>query len=447
MKRLAVALLATCALSAAAPMSGAGAATLPACSLDGFDWRNDAVFAASRDPATRSQRIETLVCRTLSLNELGSADHRYRVLHAKVYDPRPGAEGTPGIEQSVNFFAVSRVTATGDEPVGRFLVPYDISRDAPLFDLRLTLVDREPVLSLGRDVPVAYRLTPTGIVAFDAHGWVAKAREFAVSGTAIGQVRLVDFERMAGYLAVFPANADDPRRPGSAVADSKLIKAYLAFEGGALVVRRTELVDRGEIQDVEETTSIVETEEWAKAQRRRLPAGTEPCDIAGWSVDTDTAGLNVRAEPSARGRVVGRVPPAWTVPARNGDPGETYRAEFKIAGYRDGWFLIRDITAPGADYGERYPRSRPQPYRGQGWVSARMVGAALANGGLSPGRLMQAPDAHSAVREVRRGGEPISTGDIVQRLHACSAGWGLVEVEGVRGWWKGLCSNQVTNCS
>jgi hypothetical protein len=26
--------------------------------------------------------------------------------------------------------------------------------------------------------------------------------------------------------------------------------------------------------------------------------------------------------------------------------------------------------------------------------------------------------------------------------------WGLVESEdGVRGWWRSLCSNQVTNCS
>lgn len=35
-----------------------------------------------------------------------------------------------------------------------------------------------------------------------------------------------------------------------------------------------------------------------------------------------------------------------------------------------------------------------------------------------------------------------------KRSLACSGLWGLVESEdGVRGWWRALCSNQVTNCS
>ena len=35
-----------------------------------------------------------------------------------------------------------------------------------------------------------------------------------------------------------------------------------------------------------------------------------------------------------------------------------------------------------------------------------------------------------------------------KRILACSGVWGLVEShDGVRGWWRALCSNQVTNCS
>ena len=35
-----------------------------------------------------------------------------------------------------------------------------------------------------------------------------------------------------------------------------------------------------------------------------------------------------------------------------------------------------------------------------------------------------------------------------RRILACSGLWGLVEShDGVRGWWRALCSNQVTNCS
>ncbi len=94
------------------------------------------------------------------------------------------------------------------------------------------------------------------------------------------------------------------------------------------------------------------------------------------------------------------------------------------------------ITAPGVAYGERYPRSLPQAPRGQGWVSARLVGAALANGSLPAGRLHQAPNDNSAYANVSRQDSPVGTGDPVQRLHACSGIWGLVEVGGHRGWWR-----------
>lgn len=440
MKRLLVALLSSCALSA-----GASAATLPPCSMDGFDWRNDRVFAESRHPSVRNQRVERLICQTTEVYEPGAGDVRLRILRGKVH--QPAGDGSAGVEESVNLYTVSRVTPQGEEPVGRFLAAYDISRDRPLINPRLATVDGEPILTLGHGVATAYRLTPAGIVPFDSHGWMPRARELAGPGLSFGQVRLTDFERMAGYVSVFPLGSDDPARPASELTDHKLLKASLAFEGGRLVVRSVERVDRAEIQDVEESAAIAGIEETAAEARKRLPSGTEPCQISGWSIDADPAGLNVRSEPSARGRVLGRVPPAWNAAGRDGDEGTNYRAEFDIAGYRDGWFFIRNIRAPGTDYGERYPRSRPQPYRGQGWVSARFVGAALANGGLPSGQLLQAPNQHAAATSVTRQGEPISTGDIVRRLHACSGHWGLIEIEGVRGWWNGICSNQVTNCS
>jgi hypothetical protein len=441
-KRLVLAVAATAALSV-----GAQASNLPPCSMDGVDWRNDRVFAESRHPAIRHQRVDVLTCRTTEVYEPLSGDVRLRVVRAKVYEPRSGVEGSPGIEQGVNLYTVSRATPQGEAPVGRFLAAYDVSRDRPFIDPSVGIVDGEPVLTLGRNVATAYRLTAGGIVPFDAHAWVARATETLERNLVAGQVRHVDFTRMAGYLAVFPAGSDDPARPGSERTDLKLLKAHLAFENGQLVVRSVERVGRNEIQDVEESAAIADIEESFAASRRLLPRGTEPCYLHAWSADTDPAGLNVRDEPSERGRVLGRVPPAWTAPGRDGDPGTTYRSEFEIAGYRDGWFFIRKIKAPGEDYNERYPRSRPQPFRGQGWVSARLVGGALSNGGLPNGRLMQAPNAHAAYREVTRSGEPITTGDIVQRLYACSGNWALIEMEGVRGWWNTICSNQVTNCS
>jgi hypothetical protein len=43
---------------------------------------------------------------------------------------------------------------------------------------------------------------------------------------------------------------------------------------------------------------------------------------------------------------------------------------------------------------------------------------------------------------------PLDTDGGPKRIFACSGHWGLVESQdGVRGWWRRLCSNQVTNCS
>jgi hypothetical protein len=442
MRRLILTVLSSCIL-----ISGAQATNLPSCSLEGFDWQGDPVLAESRHPATRHHRISGLICRTTEVYEPMAGEVRLRVLRAKVYQAGSGGDGSPGVQESVNLFTVSRVTPQGEVPVGRFLARYDISRDRPFIDPAVGVVDGEPILTLGRNVATAYRITTGGIVPFDAHAWVGKAAGTLERNFVAGQVRLVDFTRMAGYLAVFPADSDDPARPGSERTDLALVKAHLAFENGQLVVKSVERVHRNEIQDVEESAAIADIEESFASARRRLPRGTEPCYLNAWSIDTDPAGLNVRAGPSERSRVLGRVPPAWTAPGRDGDPGTTYRSEFEIAGYRAGWFLIRKIKAPGEDYNERYPRSRPQPFRGQGWVSARHVGGALSNGGLPTGRLMQAPNAHAAFRDVARNGEPISTGDIVQRLYACSGNWALIEMEGVRGWWNTICSNQVTNCS
>jgi hypothetical protein len=42
---------------------------------------------------------------------------------------------------------------------------------------------------------------------------------------------------------------------------------------------------------------------------------------------------------------------------------------------------------------------------------------------------------------------PKSPASAFTRILACSGLWAPVEKRGVRGWWRGLCANQVTNCS
>ncbi|MDP3547102.1 MAG: hypothetical protein Q8S29_13070 [Phreatobacter sp.] len=417
---------------------------LPPCSLGETDWRTDPVFQASRHPSQRHLPVRDLRCRTVESSLWPFGADKLRIVQAKVFEARESGEG---VEQSVNLFMLVRETTSGAHVMARFLEPYDVSRDKPFFHTLVHAREDGVLVELGEKVPSAYRISGDRVSRIDAHAWVAGVGAAAGTGWVTGPVRKVDFGQMRGFVSIFRLGSDDPARPGSAFDAGQAIEVKLALEGDRLVSQGAEVVEPHMVQDVEHWTGFVELQEEARQTRRRLPPRTEPCDIAGWSADSDPAGMNVRAAPNATARIVGRIPPPWKAPDSSGDTSDTYRAEFRIVGFRDGWFLIRDITAPGVAYGERYPRNRPQPYRGQGWVSARLVGAALANGGLVPGQLHQAPSEHAATRAAMRQGEPVSTGDIIERLHACSGNWGLVEIEGVRGWWNGICSNQVTNCS
>ena len=88
------------------------------------------------------------------------------------------------------------------------------------------------------------------------------------------------------------------------------------------------------------------------------------------------------------------------------------------------------------------------PIWGRGWVSANLVDAAFANGGLADGSLRQAPHPDARRTLVKdKAGQRIGVDSAISRVFACSGPWGLVETNGVVGWWRGLCSNQVTNCS
>ena len=65
------------------------------------------------------------------------------------------------------------------------------------------------------------------------------------------------------------------------------------------------------------------------------------------------------------------------------------------------------------------------------------------------GGLFQAPhiDAKWTPALNEYGGEIGADGG-PKRILACSGLWALVESHnGVRGWWRRLCSSQVTNCS
>jgi hypothetical protein len=258
-------------------------------------------------------------------------------------------------------------------------------------------------------------------------------------------------EGSTGYLAVYPAPSNDPKTPASVFAARQVLVVTLTADAtraiSAALKPRTEQAPDNDDADFAKLHADL------AAKRASLPEGTEPCDLGAWSIDKDPSGLNVRAEPSVKARVLGTLPPPYRLKLGGAEntPDGGWLTEFRIVGFRDGWFLIEGARAPGKDYEDekRYPRSAPKPYAGRGWVASNKVGANYANGATRMGGLFQAPfvDAKWMPAQHELGG-PIDGDGGPKRLMACSGVWGLVEsYDGVRGWWRALCSNQVTNCS
>lgn len=277
--------------------------------------------------------------------------------------------------------------------------------------------------------------------------WRASALAMVPAGYVAGTAYRT--EGSTGYLAVYPATSSDPKTLASVFAARQTL--VVALTPDATRALSAEIKPRSDPDGDDSDFSKLHAE--LAEKRATLPDGTEPCSLGAWSIDKDPRGLNVRAEPSTTARVLGTLPPPYRLKLGGAEntPDSGWLTEFRIIGFKNGWFLIEGAKPPGKDYEDekRYPRSAPKPYAGRGWVAASKVGANYANGGTRAGGLFQAPfvDANWMPAERELGG-PIDGDGGPKRLLACSGYWGLVEShDGVRGWWRALCSNQVTNCS
>jgi hypothetical protein len=298
----------------------------------------------------------------------------------------------------------------------------------------------------------------------DAPEWFASARAFVPPDRIAGQAFHLDAsdpQARVGYLAVYPADANDPKTPSSAFDAGEMLVVRLARGDGRLTAISAELRPR----DITLTSSISrvlsasrDDAEYRKLDaellkaRGVLPDGAMPCDLHGWSNDRDPNGLNVRAGPSAKAKVLGTLPPPYKFKSKSENvPDGGWLTEFAIIGFKDGWFLIEGAKPPGKEYEDErfYPRNHPKPYADRGWVSANKVGAQYANGDTRMGGLFQAPQLDAQWTPAKgEGGSEISADGGPKHILACSGFWALVEShDGVRGWWRRLCSSQVTNCS
>lgn len=184
-----------------------------------------------------------------------------------------------------------------------------------------------------------------------------------------------------------------------------------------------------------------------------VPEDETECDLAGWSVDADPAGLNVRADPSTEARVIGTLPPY--VERQDDAP---LIADFSITGSSAGWLRIEGARD--------YPRDNSAPprptYAGSGWVAGSFVRFAVQS---SVGFMR--PDAGSDV-VVDLGIHWLADVGTIRRVVACSGEWALIEFALLyhlepnfnlipvspkdpearvqRAWFRGICPILETTC-
>lgn len=158
------------------------------------------------------------------------------------------------------------------------------------------------------------------------------------------------------------------------------------------------------------------------------------CNIQAYTADPDPAGTNVRAGPSKTAPVVVRLPQGT-----KGDP--QFTPEVVVAEFRDGWAWISRATLVDYDAG-----TDKVLFRGQGWISGKLLSTALNR----PGLHARPDDASPEI--VRLMGEDWGA-DSVQVLSIEDCLGDFVKVVAklpdgriFTGWADGVCSNQVTTC-
>lgn len=171
----------------------------------------------------------------------------------------------------------------------------------------------------------------------------------------------------------------------------------------------------------------------ARAIAAPAPAVERPaqtCFFDGWSIDRDPAGQNVRAGPSARAPLVGRLAPYRLYREPGDDRG--WGTAFDIVAARGGWFYIRNVSRP---VGENWV---PDPI--EGWI-----GGGFIRFGIQSEIGFERPDPGSRRIWASRSGDRGFA-----RLLDCAGEWARVEwVEnGARrsAWFRGLCGIQETSC-
>lgn len=305
------------------------------------------------------------------------------------------------------------------------------------------------------EAPASARSPAQILAATDAANpeWREAATRALAAGWVLGRLYRLDDAAGKAFFAAFPKGADTPWSPGNALDFGQVIEIGLEKKGERQEVSGARVQagspDGRDQGDSEQARMLAELLAAAKAEVRR---GVTICRLRGWALSESSAGTAIRKRPSDDAPVVGRLAPPYVSQDTDASSIDGWRAEFEITGYKDGWFRIDKATPPGSRYGDDPPKGHPKTYSGPGWVRVGEVTGAYANTQMPVARLLQYPNVDA--QSFPPGGKladpdgnlPID--GTLARLHACSGTWALTTSrDGQRGWWRGICSNQVTNCS
>jgi hypothetical protein len=436
--------LATGLLSGLCMQAAAEDARPRSCTVAGMKPNDDSVFRSALHPSQRESGIRDIACGVEDSRVLTVGDVRLRLTLGRLYEERVG-----GPQLRPALISMEKVGPDGAKQIARVFLGPDPLDGELRFEPQARSIEGAILIRLSPRHRWLYRLDGDAVSPVLAFGWRDAIDGSFPADARSGEALSIDLDRMEGRIAVRSAGKDPGARLPSAYDENRVVVAKLAWRNAQLAAESTGAMARlpGEERFLDDITAMDDN---ARKTLKNLPQGIEPCSLGAWSNDTDPRGLNVRAAPDAKAKVLGIVPPPWKMPKDREVFGpEPVKAEFRIIGQKDGWFLIEKIKAPGTPYGEAYPRQLPQPFKGRGWVNGRMVGAAYAHGGLPEGRLYLSPHADAGFLDARdKSGNPISADGSPARILACSGWWALIETDtGQRGWKRSLCSNQVTNCS
>lgn len=427
------------AFLAAAPAQAAE--PLPPCEMDAGVGRDIDFMGVARLIVPGAGTV-TVACKTVWSAELKGDAEGLRLTRARLYRNEVDSD-----EFKASLVSIERKDGANWRRLAWAVLPNFVQDDETELKPQVKKIGDGLLLRIASRHRNLYLLTgdkAERVPAFDWRENLAVDPALRKDGQALG----LDLEKMEGRVALVREVEDRPKGQ-SAYAIPKIALAKLQLADGKLVIASQSVVDRATGED-SFVDAILLQEQAIAEDRAKLPPGVEPCNLYAWSTDTDPKGLNVRAEPSTSAKVLGIAPaPRKPTGKSKEEHGEgPFRSDFTIIGYKDGWFLVKDIRAPGVSYNASYPKSLPQPYKGRGWVAASLVGASQGETEGRDGLLYNAPhgDArYSAATD--EDNKPYGYG-AQPRILACSGSWTFIQTRsGDRGWTREMCGNYLQGCT